>query len=47
MIQTLDKETEDQEAHNKGLISNLKKSIQSDEEAVKALTRNAAIFNLI
>lgn len=47
IIKTLDLETEDQEGNNKGLISNLKKSIQSDEEAVKALTRKAAILNLI
>lgn len=47
VIKTLDLETEDQEGNNKGLISNLKKSIQSDEEAVKALTRKAAILNLI
>lgn len=47
VIKTLDIETEDQEGSNKGLIANLKKSIQSDEEAVKALTRKAAILNLI
>ncbi len=47
VIKTLDIETQDQEGSNKGLIANLKKSIQSDEEAVKALTRKAAILNLI
>jgi hypothetical protein len=36
-----------QEETNKGLISNLKKSIQNDEEAVKTLTRKAAILAMI
>lgn len=31
VIATLDQETEEQESNNKGLIQNLKKSIQSDE----------------
>lgn len=47
IIRSLDKQTEEQQANNKGLITNLKKSIQSDEQAVKALTRKAAILNLI
>lgn len=31
IIKAVDQETEDQEANNKGLIANLKKSIQSDQ----------------
>ena len=47
LIENLNEEINDQEATNKGLIINLKKSIQSDEEAVKTLTRKAAILSMI
>jgi hypothetical protein len=40
-------QTDDEENVNKGLIDNLRKSIASDEAAVKALTRQAELLDLI
>lgn len=47
MIKKINLEIEDQDKNNKELIKNIKKSILSDEEAVKALTRKVAIITLL
>ena len=46
-IDIINQEITEQENNHNGLISNLKKSIQHDEEAVKTLTRKATLLNLI
>ena len=46
-IEILEKEIYESDVNNHGLLTNLKKSIQNDEEAVKTLTRKTAILNLI
>ena len=46
-IEIVNQEISEQEKNHQGLITNLKKSIQNDEEAVKTLSRKAAILNMI
>lgn len=46
-IEIVNQEIAEQEKNHHGLITNLKKSIQNDEEAVKTLSRKAAILNMI
>lgn len=47
MIRKVDGEIQEQDWSNKQLIKNLKKCIQSDQEAVKALSRKNAIFAML